>query len=262
MSMTIEQMALLGYRLYSSARYAEAEQVFVQLTRSAPHEPMYWSNLGTARRNQGKLDAALAAFARAAELGAASADFFFNVGLAHLDRRDYESARAVLSRALSLAPHDAGIRLEYVRACYESLHTEEALAALENWQGLDDLQGKHLAEAGRRLMSLGASQRAEEVVQRLATVELDPRSRLTLVQILERTNRLAEARVALERLQADPASRELGADLTGVQAQIAQRESRHEAACVLFERALEDVPDTASRHFLQYPLARSLDALG
>ena len=260
--MTIEQMALLGYRLYSSARYAEAEQVFVQLTRSAPREPMYWSNLGTARRNQGKLDAALAAFARAAELGAASADFFFNVGLAHLDRRDYESARAVLGKALGLAPRDAGIRLEYVRACYESLHTEEALAALESWQGLEDLKGEHLAAAGLRLMNLGESQRAEEVVQRLATAELDARSRLTLVQILERTNRLREAGIALQRLQADPAARELGADLATVQAQIAQREARHDEASTLFAQALESVTDVASRHYLQFPLARSLDALG
>ncbi len=71
---------------------------------------------------------------RASELGAATADFFYNVGLAHLDRHDYESARAVLQRAsgwrLARPPSGSSMR----KACYESLQTEEAIAALAGWE--------------------------------------------------------------------------------------------------------------------------------
>ena len=76
-------------------------------------------NLGTARRGLADFDGALRAYARASELGAATAQFYYNVGLTHLDRHDFESARAVLKRATELAPQDATIRLEYAKACYE-----------------------------------------------------------------------------------------------------------------------------------------------
>ncbi len=129
------------------------------------------------------------------------------------------------------------------------MQTDEALAALENWQGLEDLRGEHLAEVGQRLMNLGASQRAEEVVQRLATAELDPRRGSRWCRSWSAPTvspRLAWRSTGCRRIP----PRASWARPPGVQAQIAQRESRHDAACVLFERALEDVPDTASRHFL------------
>ena len=65
---------MLGLILYTTSRYEQAAAVFEQLVQRSPAEPMYWMNLGTARRGEGKIDAALAAYARAAALGAATAD--------------------------------------------------------------------------------------------------------------------------------------------------------------------------------------------
>src|SRR6267154_3586656 len=85
-------LAILGYALHAQGRFNEAEDVFAKLTLLDPAESIHWMNLGTARRCSGNPDDALHAFANAAALGAASADFYYNLALAHLDRNDFESA--------------------------------------------------------------------------------------------------------------------------------------------------------------------------
>jgi tetratricopeptide (TPR) repeat protein len=258
----LDALAVLGAMLYGARRPGEAHEVFDKLTQLQPDEPLHWMNLGTARRALGQYADALAAFMHAAKLGAASADFFYNVGLTHLDRHDYEAARAVLKRAMELAPADAAIRFEYAKACYESLQTDEAVAALEGWQNLEGVDAPMLAGIGHRLMNLGETAAAELAVRRLAQVgPLDPRARLTLAQIYERTNRLDEAAALLAQLAQDPRSRELGTELTASEAQLAQRRGEHERAAALFRRCLDGRLEFHTRHFELFALARSLDAL-
>lgn len=100
-------LGVYGAILHAQERYTDAERVFSELAQAEPGTALHWMNLGTARRGAGKYDEALQAYTRAADLGCATPDFYFNVGLTHLDRRDYESARAVLKKALELAPDDA-----------------------------------------------------------------------------------------------------------------------------------------------------------
>ena len=254
-------LGLYGALLHAQERYVDAERVFGELVQIQPSAALNWMNLGTARRGAGKYDEALQAYTRAAGLGCATADFYFNVGLTHLDRRDYESARAVLKKALELAPDDALIRSEYIKACYETLQTDEALEALEGWTDFSALAPDQLADVGQRLMNLGATDRAERVVERLAASELDVHAMLTLAQIMERTNRLAEAQRLIDRLSSDPRAPSLGMDLFLTQAQLAQRAGDHERACELFQRALQGVVHSHDRHFVLFPLLKSLDAL-
>ncbi|HWK74888.1 MAG TPA: sulfotransferase [Povalibacter sp.] len=257
-----DALTVLGAVLLSQQRHVDALPLFEDLVRRRPSEPTHWLNLGTARRGVGSLEEALTAYMRAAQLGFLTADFYFNVGLTHLDRRDYESARSVLKRAVELAPQDALIRFEYVKACYESLQMDEAAAALEGWADFSSLSPEHLADLSHRMMNLGQSQRAEQTLRHLGAVDdLEPRARLTLVQILERTNRLPQAREMLDRLLTDPGAATLGADLLIAQALLAQREQRHEEAVELFRRALEQIPQLQDRHYALFPLAKSLDAL-
>jgi len=255
--------SVLGSALHAQGRFAEAEQAFLQLTELNPAEPMYWMNVGTARRCAGHLEEALYAFARASALGAASADFHYNLALTHIDRHDFESARAVLSEAMALSPEDAEIRFRYAYCCYETLRTEEALQALEGWESLPPPSSEVAASAGHLLMKLGELDRAEPAVRSAAVrPDTDPQALLTLVQVLERTNRLAEARERLDQLSASPAAASMGAELLSMQAQLAQREGRHAQASEAFSRALSSCRDEAMRHFHLYPLAKSLDALG
>ncbi|MDY6945649.1 MAG: sulfotransferase, partial [Pseudomonadota bacterium] len=254
-------LGLYGAILHSQERYADAERVFGELVQVEPNTALHWMNLGTARRGAGKYDEALQAYTRAAELGCTTADFYFNVGLTHLDRRDYESARAVLKQALDLTPHDALIRSEYIKACYETLQTEAALEALQGWTDFSGLAPDQLADVGQRMMNLGDTERAERVVTQLAASELDVNAMLTLAQIMERTNRLTEAQHLVERIANDSRASSLGMDLLVTQAQLSQRAGDHERACELFQRALRSVTHFHDRHFALFPLLKSLDAL-
>ncbi|WP_129640946.1 tetratricopeptide repeat-containing sulfotransferase family protein [Peristeroidobacter agariperforans] len=257
----IHALGLLGAILHAQERYPEAEVVFADLTRRLPREGAHWMNLGTARRGAGKYEEALRAYMRAAELGYTDADFYFNVGLTHIDRRDYESARVVLKKALDLAPGDALIRSEYIKACYESMQTEEALAAIRGWTDFSQLAPDQLADVGQRLMNLGETERAEQVISKLAASEIDVHAMLTLAQIMERTNRLPEAQRLMERISSHPRAASLGNEMLMTQARIAQRVGEHEQTVELLRRALAGVTQVHDKHFALFPLAKSLDAL-
>lgn len=255
-------LALLGQALHLQQKSAEAEAVFLRLTELNPREPAYWMNVGIARRGRGDVDAALLAFARAAALGAASSDFYYNVALAHIDRQDYESARALLAKAFKLSPQDAEIRFHYAWCCHECMQTEEALAALEDWDG--NRGGAWSGEIGHLLMQLGEADRAEPAVRAAADADVhNARAQLTLAQLLERTNRTGESQSIVDRLIADPrAQAELGTDLVLLRAQLAQRAGDNEASISLFREVLAAGAASHQRHFQEFALAKSLDAAG
>jgi Flp pilus assembly protein TadD len=257
-----EALKTLAYSLHMQARHRESEDVYRALVKLEPSQPLHWMNVGTACRCDDRIDEALFAFAKAAALGADTADFYYNVALAHISRDDYQAARTLLERAMRLAPDDAEIRYRYAFCCYEALCTDEALAALNGWETLTatpDLA----ASAGQLLMKLGEVSRAETTVRSAALdADADPRATLTLVQVLERTNRTSEASDIFDQLRVHPAAASLGDDLLITQAQLAQRASQHELAVELLERVLAGCKRPHLTHFQQYPLARSLDALG
>jgi Flp pilus assembly protein TadD len=258
----VEALEALGFFLHSARQYAESEEIFAKLAELRPGEPDYWMNLGTARRCGGRLDEALSAYAEAATLGADSSDFLFNVGLTHIDRKDYESGRVVLAKAAALAPDDAEIRYQYALCCYERIRTEEALSALDDWDNLSGLTPEITANIGLLLMKLGAPERAEPAIRRaVAEAGPDPQPLLTLTQLLERTNRLDEAMQLMPQLIANPRAHTLGAELNLMRAQLAQRASDHATACTLYTELLNDCKEPQLTHLLQFPLAKSLDAL-
>jgi tetratricopeptide (TPR) repeat protein len=258
-----DALGALGYFLHAGRRFTEAAEIFRSLADLQPDEPAHRMNLGTALRCAGRFDEALKAYAGAAALGGRSADFFYNVGLTHIDRRDYESGRAVLADAVALAPDDAEIRYHFALCCYERLRTAEALAALDHWDHLAGLTPDLTADIGLLLMKLGEAERAEGAIRRAAGEAGDSSAHplLTLVQLLERTNRLEEAGVCLAQLSAHPAAHRLDAEITLITAQLAQRSGNHEAACAGFRKLLQDCREFELRHLLEFPLAKSLDAL-
>ena len=258
----VDVLGALGFFLHASRQFEESADVFAKLTKLRPAEPSYWMNLGTAHRCSGRLEAALTAFANAATRGADSADFFYNVGLTHIDRSDFESASLVLAKAVEMAPQDAEIRYRYSLCCYERVRSNEALAALDHWEDFSDLNPEIIANIGLLLMKLGEAEKAEAAVRRaVAAADLDPQPLLTLIQLLERTNRLQEAIELLPQLMANPQAPSLGPELPLIRAQLAQRLGEHELACTLFSDLVHDCKEPHLRHLLQFPLAKSLDAL-
>jgi Flp pilus assembly protein TadD len=256
-------LSALGLALHGQAKYRESELAYLKMTELEPSESMHWMNVGTARRCDDRIDEALYAFAKAAALGADTADFYYNVALAHIGRDDYEAAYSLLKKALARSPSDTEVRYRYAFCCYETLRTEEARAALDGWELLPSAASEVAAQAGHLMMKLGDIDRAEPAVRHAALqYDADPQAKLTLVQLLERTNRVPEARAALERLKAEPAAARLGSEIKVTEAQLAQRESRHEIAVTLFEETVGACKEVHLRHFQLYPLAKSLDALG
>jgi tetratricopeptide (TPR) repeat protein len=256
-------LELLGAVQLEQSRYAEAEPIFEQLAQGRPDEPSYWMNLGTARRGSGRHDEALVAYARAATLGEASANFYYHVGLTHIQRSDLESAKAVFAKGLELAPDDADMRLHYAQVCYEATYHEEALAALAAWPTAAVTPLNVAAGVGNLLMNLGQPQRAEALLRRaIAERPTHLPDTLALVQLLERTNRVSEAAALLQNLAANPRATALGAELLMTRARVAQRQSHHELAIEYLVQAMPDFKRPHERHRMLFPMAQSLDALG
>jgi tetratricopeptide (TPR) repeat protein len=252
---------LLGLALNFQRRCDEAVAVFEALAQDEPQEASYWANLGTARRGARNYEGALQAYGRALLLGLSSADLLYNVGLVHIDRLDFESARAVLARAAAMQPRSAEIRYWYANACAGGQHNVEALQALEGWQELEGLDAQRLADIGLLLLNLGAG--AQLALQRAAAMpNPTPRAQLALAQACERTNRIPQARMYLDQLHRCTRSITLSTDVALAEAQLAAHEGDHARAVRLLEAALPEVVERHRRHFLLFALARSLDALG
>jgi len=256
-------LSVLGLLLHDAGRHGEAEQAFIDLIEIQPDEPSHWMNLGTTRRALGNPDGALPAFTRAAQLGADSSDFHYNVGLAQLDRKDFEAARAVLEKASALAPHDPEIRLQYATACHESMRTDLAVAALEGWQNFADLYPELIARIGNLLMNLGETERAEEALRAaLPDGTTDAHTSVAIARMLERTNRVEEARGMLDKVAPSEGNTGDEGSLALARANLAQRDGDHELAVNLFRQALTQVKNPDGRQYQLFPLAKSLDALG
>ena len=176
---------LLGAILHDQGRYGEAEPLFLRLTEEEPAQATHWMNLGTIRRSLGRLDESLAAFAMALRVGPLTADLALNLGLLHLDRRDFVSARAILERASRLRPRDAAVRLQLAEACHALLDTDAALTALRGWEDCEGIDVELMARIAQLLVALGAPDLAGPAVERVRAEALShPRAGLLVVGAL------------------------------------------------------------------------------
>ncbi|HYL02100.1 MAG TPA: sulfotransferase [Steroidobacteraceae bacterium] len=253
---------VLGMVLHAQGRHEDAVRVFHALTQFEPNDAGHWANLGTALRPTRRYDAALQAFDRAVELGGVTADLLYSVGTLHVDRSDYTSACEMFRRAVALAPADAGLRLAHAQCCFDAMRPEEALETLAGWQHFTGLTPEVVAGIAHLLVTMGGTRHAEPALRRA----LDDAQRggpisLRLVRVLERTNRLAEARETLERVKARPETDRNDADLLLTEATLAQRVDKHADACRLFAAILQHHDDFLRRFHVLFPLAKSLDAL-
>ena len=254
---------VLNASLQFAQRFTEAIPVAESLVESAPREPAHWMNLGTARRGAKQHDAALEAYMRAAALGASGPDFAFNVALTHIERGDLEAARSMLAGARQQDPFDGEICFHYAQVCYETLRIDEASAALAEWHTLQRLDTTLIANIGLLLTNLGETRRAEVALRQARADKTAPTAALLIViAVLERTNRLAEARELMDRLLADPKADLQTSERMALEGQLLQREGKHSEAEALFTRALPGKEEFHRRHLRLFPIARSLDALG
>src|SRR5262245_47927228 len=150
----IGALTVLGLALHAQLRNTEAARVFTDLTRRDPNNRSNWINLGTTLRAERRYDEALAAYARAAQMQEDSPDFFYNVGLLHIDRGDYTSALSVLERAHHGAPADGEIAWQYAQCAVDCLRPEVAVAALQGWQQFRGLTSELASKIALLLLNI------------------------------------------------------------------------------------------------------------
>jgi tetratricopeptide (TPR) repeat protein len=259
----VSALALLGAMLLGGQRYGEANETFGELTAAEPGEPSHWVNLGTARRGLGQFQEALNAYGRALGLGAKSADLYFNLGVTHLDRGDFEAARAVLEQARAVAPADADVALRFAQACYRSLQSDSAVAALAGWRSFEGAAAAVLAQIGQLLVNLGQQPEGERALEAaLAAPAPDAVTLLTALETFERINRLDDAHSLAAQLQSMPRSAKVEQDLLAVRARLAQRANDHTAAEQLYRESLQHTKEPGQQYSPLFHLAHSLDAQG
>lgn len=255
-------LEILATCLHALGRFADARPVYERLVQLQPGSAAHRVNLGTVLRETGELDAALHSYAIAASLGAAGADFLYNVGLLHKERGDYPHAWRLLREAHEAAPQDADIALQLAQCCQELLRLEEAASVLSSWKSFMPLDSGQLARVALQLLNIGELQSHAEAMQRL---EADPEPSavacLRMAQIHERTNRVAEAASAAASLGNATFTAEQQEELELLRAQIAQRQRHHAEAAVLFA-ALAEREAPHRQHLALFPLAKSQVALG
>lgn len=257
-----EALMVHGLALRAAGRHADACRAFERLVQLQPSVAAHRVNLGTALREAGRTDEALFAYANAAALGAGGADFLFNVGLLHKERGDYEHAWRLLHEAHDAAPGDAEIALQFAQVCQELLRLEQAGQVLARWQNFADLNADRIAQVALQLLNLGDQRGADAAVQRLLReASPGPMAVLRLSQVMERTNRLPEARDGLAALLATPQQGVPRDELQMLEGQIAQRMGEHERATSLFA-SLAASEEPHRRHLALFPLARSQQAQG
>ena len=259
----ISACSVLGAVLLAQGRFGEALSVFSELVEREPEVAYHWINVGTARRGMREYDQALQAYARAAALGANDADFYFNVGVTHLDRGDFESARQILERAHQLDPLDAEIAVRYADACYRSLQNDTAAAALLGWRSLAPAAPSVMALIAQLLVNLGRPVEGQDALDAaLAHPAADALTLLTAIEVSERVNRLDQAQSLIGRLESAPHSAAIDADLLIIRARLAQRGGDYAAAEKFYNQSLLANDDAALKHMELFPLAQTLDAQG
>jgi tetratricopeptide (TPR) repeat protein len=259
----VEAWTLLGLILRARGRFDDAVRVFHSLTLKQPASAEHWQNLGGILRDARRFDEALVAFEQAVALAPPRAGTLYNVGLVQMERLDLVAAHAVLAEAVRLEPNDAWMRSAYAQCCSDLGRFEDAAAALKDWPSLANLTPTNVAEMAHLLLTTGAPELAQPAIERLrAQPPTEARAAITLANVLERTNRLEEARAALDRARETTGYNPSDPDRLLAEGVLAQRLDRHEEARELLGRALEQPLDHVHRHNILFPLAQSLDALG
>jgi tetratricopeptide (TPR) repeat protein len=256
-------LEVLGTILCSQGRHEEAVRVFNALTLLQPNVAAHWQNLGTVLRPAGRPAQSLAAFERALRLGSPTAGLLYNLGALQMDRLDYGAAHLALRDAVALAPRDALIRWTYARCCYDMGLGEEAVAAVEHWQTLENLSVEITVSIALLLLSSGAVHRAQAALRWLmAHPPATGRAAVGFALLLERLHRLEDARGVMRRLEPDDRSLNVESERLAMSAVLADRDGRHEDAHRDLTSALAKQHEFVRRHNLLYPLAKACDALG
>ncbi len=234
-------LVLLAMALQAAGQLGDAAEVFRTLTGLRPEVAEYWSNLGLMLRHLGDLDGAEAMFGHALGLPHSPHDTLVNYGLLLLDMGRTADARHRFLDAVDVEPESAEARIYAALACLECGDTRRAETLIppsSTWHQLDaDLRGDLIMA----LMLLGRVDDAEHILDADPHLDRDAVAMVRLASLYERTNRVASARVLMERLRPHIAAGgvELKIDALALDAALALRERDPVRAAAATETLLQ-----------------------
>ncbi len=206
---------VLGLSLLHQRKPGEAAVVFRDLVRRNPGEASFWGNLGTALRADGRLAEAEDAYGKALQLRPDDPQALANLGFLNVESKRVVRARDLLLASLRLQPADAEVRIYASQMCLECGDETQARQLLRDWgtwqAGLDGVLRVELAAL---LLRLGRDADGETLLRaQLGDPGTGDVARARLILVLERFNRLDEARALRDELPdpecvPDPALRE------------------------------------------------------
>lgn len=260
-------LLLHALSLHQLERRPEALAAFRRLTQVAPEQAENWANLGTLLRETGQAEEAESAYLQAIERDPRNPQHRVNLALLLRETGNIAGARLALLDAHELDPASLEARVYGSLACFDcgdAPRAERLLAGHEQWRY--QLPLDLLLDLGRALLQLGHERDSQDVFARAqALAPGDPMVAIWRVVMLERVNRLDEARAAADSLP-DPATLAdpgLAGEVIGAQAAIAAREKDPSRARMLLENLAQAMQENASvQGNVQFALAKVCDALG
>ncbi|MBL8298188.1 MAG: sulfotransferase [Rhodanobacteraceae bacterium] len=257
-------LLLLALGLDAQERGEESLRVFERIATLFPRCAEHWTNLGNIQRRLGHDDQACSSYRRSLQLDPDQVDALQNLGLIQYERGLFIGARRDLLAALNLRPHDAALRLQTASALHETGDTDGARELLHDWQHWAAAEAEVLVDIAALYNEMGDLAIAEDALRRAETLRPgNIRAAMRRVTLLERSNRIDEARVALSQVSAETA-RQAGLldDFLIATATLAARGDDIDEACRLHEALLSNRALAARRPTLFHAIARLNDQRG
>lgn len=258
-------LVFLAIALQQRGEPEHAAAVHEKLTVLYPDKATHWNNLATLLRELGRPAAAEDAYLIALRLAPDDPGIRGNLGLLYKERGDHPRARAHLLAAAQAVPEDHELRICAAITCHLCGDDAAAAALVAPWRHWLPLGAELSVDLAWLFAQTGRIADATQLLDQ--SLRLDgarPRTIARMVGLLERINRLDEARVLLATLPApdavsDPADR---LEVFAAIAAMALRDAPAPDARRLLEHLLELATDEAQRANLGFALATSCDRMG
>jgi FkbM family methyltransferase len=191
-----DALHLLGLIAHQAKRHDLAAELIGRAIKRNGRDPLYFSNLGVALKEQGKLDEAVAAYRQAIRIKADSAETHSNLGVALYDQGKLDEAVAAYRQAIRIKPDYAMAHCNLGNALKEQGKLDEAVAALRKAIGImpdyaeaHSNLGNALGEQGKLDEAVAAHRQATGIKPDLAE------ARSNLLFCLNRDDKLTADRI-------------------------------------------------------------------
>ncbi len=203
-----QALHLLGLAADRRGDLLGAVQRLEAAVAAEPGNGLFQLNLGNALRAAGRVDDALARYARATELAPERFAAWFNLAQLHVDRGEHVTAAAAFRRALALDPTNHAARLGLAAALVDSAQgSPDGKAAFAEALALLETEWTRSPEASRAryilaLALAGCARWTEAVAHLEALVAAHPEQAEAHVQLANSYNQLGRAADAVREYRA------------------------------------------------------------